>query len=75
MFQNTLFAEVGGTVAKIIAPAGSHVNAFDDILVLESMKMEFSVTAPSNGTVMEILVSEGDVVEEGQALAVMECPE
>lgn len=75
MFQNTLFADVGGTVAKIVAPAGSHVSAFDDILVLESMKMEVSVSAPSHGTVLELLVNEGDVVEEGQALAVMECPE
>lgn len=75
MFQNTLFAEVGGTVAKIVAPAGSRVNAFDEILVLESMKMEFSVVAPGNGTVLELLVSEGSAVEEGQALAVMECPE
>ncbi|MBB1651203.1 MULTISPECIES: acetyl-CoA carboxylase biotin carboxyl carrier protein subunit [Delftia] len=75
MFQNTLFAEVGGTVAKIVAPVGSHVNAFDEVLVLESMKMEFSVGAPSSGTVLEVLVTEGDVIAEGQALAVMECPE
>lgn len=75
MFQHTLIAEVGGTVAKISAPAGTRVNAFDDILVLESMKMEFPIGAPSHGTVLEVLVRQGDVVEEGQPIAVMESPE
>lgn len=72
MFKHTLTAEVGGTVARIAAPAGTYVKAFDDVLVLESMKMEFPIGAPAHGTVLELLVKEGDTVEEGQAIAVME---
>ena len=36
--------------------------------VLEAMKMEFPVTAPKKGKVWEILVHQGDMVEQGQAL-------
>jgi biotin carboxyl carrier protein len=36
------------------------------------MKMEIPISAPSNGTLTEILVQEGDPVEEGQDVAVME---
>lgn len=71
MFEVTITADVGGTVAKVVAPVGSSVSAFDDVLILESMKMEFPVSAPGKGTIIEILVKEGDVVEEGQAVAVL----
>ena len=47
--------------------------AEDDVfMILESMKMEISVTAPRAGKVKEILVKETDVVKEGQVLVVLE---
>jgi acetyl-CoA carboxylase biotin carboxyl carrier protein len=36
------------------------------------MKMEIPITSPISGTVKEIRVSEGDVVQEGQTVAVVE---
>jgi len=42
------------------------------LLILESMKMEISVTAPRAGTVREIRVAEAEVVKEGQVLVVLE---
>jgi len=45
----------------------------DDVLIiLESMKMEIPVTAPTAGMIREIRVREQDVVQEGQVLAVIE---
>ena len=41
-------------------------------MILESMKMEISVTAPKAGQVKEIRVKETDVVKEGQVLVVLE---
>jgi acetyl-CoA carboxylase biotin carboxyl carrier protein len=41
-------------------------------MVLESMKMEIPVEAPSAGTVSEIRVGEGDSVEEGDSLAILD---
>ena len=41
-------------------------------MILESMKMEIPVEAPSDGTVVSILAELGDQVEEDQVVAVIE---
>lgn len=63
-----LTAEVSGTVCKLVVAAGQVVSADDVVLIIESMKMEIEVVAPENGTVVELLVVEGDAVEEGQTV-------
>ena len=65
-------AELVGNVWKVEAREGDQVQVDDVLIVLESMKMEIPVTAPSAGTVREIRVKEQDVVQEGQVLAVIE---
>lgn len=65
-------AEVTGRVWKIIAKAGDQVAADDEIIILESMKMEIPVAAPRAGQVVEIVVAEGDPVEEGQHVVTLE---
>jgi acetyl-CoA carboxylase biotin carboxyl carrier protein len=65
----TIRAEIGASVWKITAPAGTTLAEDEPILILESMKMEIPIAAPHDGTVVEILVTEGQQVEEGQAVA------
>ena len=65
-------AEVLGSLWRIVAEAGQAVEEDETIMVLESMKMEIPVTSPISGTVTAILVSKGDVVREGQAVAIVE---
>lgn len=65
-------AELVGNVWKITAKPGDEVVEDDVLMVLESMKMEISVTAPRAGKVKEIRVKETDVVKEGQVLVVLE---
>jgi biotin carboxyl carrier protein len=65
-------SEVKGKVWQIETGPGVTVEEDDPILILESMKMEIPIIAPRDGTVKEILVSEGDPVEEGQIVAVLE---
>lgn len=65
----TIRAEIGASVWKIAAPAGAVLVEDDPIIILESMKMEIPVMAPHAGTVVAILVEEGQQVEEGQAVA------
>jgi len=65
-------AELVGNVWKVEAMEGDRVQEDDILIILESMKMEIPVTAPSAGTVREIRVKEQDVVQEGQVLAVIE---
>ena len=43
----------------------------DQLMVLEAMKMNTYIYAPQAGNIANILVSEGDTVEEGQALVSM----
>ena len=65
-------AELVGSVWKITSKAGDQVAEDDVLMILESMKMEISVTAPRAGVVKEIRVKETDVVKEGQVLVVLE---
>ena len=65
-------AELVGSVWKITAKSGDEVAEDDVLMILESMKMEISVTAPRAGKVLEIRVKETDVVKEGQVLVVLE---
>ena len=64
-------ASVPGKVLKVVASVGQAVNAGDNIIILESMKMEIPVVAPQDGTVASIDTSEGASVENGDTLATM----
>ena len=65
-------AELVGNLWKIVAEVGQQVEEDDTIMILESMKMEIPITSPVSGTVKQILVKEGDVVQEGQTVAIVE---
>jgi acetyl-CoA carboxylase biotin carboxyl carrier protein len=65
-------AELVGNLWKIVAEVGQQVDEDDTLMIVESMKMEIPVTAPVAGTVRQILVKEGEVVQEGQVVAVLE---
>ncbi|MAJ60547.1 MAG: acetyl-CoA carboxylase biotin carboxyl carrier protein subunit [bacterium TMED88] len=66
-----VLAEIAGSVFKVEKNVDEGVEAEDVLLILESMKMEIPVEAPIPGRILEIRVSEGDTVEEGQVLAVL----
>jgi acetyl-CoA carboxylase biotin carboxyl carrier protein len=65
-------AELVGNLWKIVVEVGQHVEEDDTLMILESMKMEIPITTPVTGTVREIRVKEGEVVQEGQTVAVVE---
>ncbi len=67
-----IVSDVAGKVWQIAAPAGTAVSEGDPVVILESMKMEIPVEAPGTGTIVEILVGEGDAVEDGDRIGVME---
>ena len=48
---------------------GDNVTSGDDIVILESMKMEIPIAADADGRIAEVLVNEGDFVNEGDVLA------
>jgi acetyl-CoA carboxylase biotin carboxyl carrier protein len=64
-------SEITGKIWKVEATVGQSVSQDDQLVVIESMKMEIPVLAPANGVVREIRVAEGDDVKEGQVVAVL----
>jgi biotin carboxyl carrier protein len=67
-----LSAPMPGKVVRILAPAGTEVEAGQPVLVIEAMKMQNELKSPKKGRVKKIAVSEGAAVEAGQALAEVE---
>lgn len=72
MARVQVVSEVSGSVWKIECGSGAQVGADDTIMIIESMKMEIPVASPRAGTVVEIRVTEGEAVKEGQVVAVIE---
>jgi biotin carboxyl carrier protein len=64
-------AEMVANVWKVVVSAGDEIAGGDTIVILESMKMEIPVLAENAGTVQELKVHEGDVVQEGDVIAVI----
>jgi acetyl-CoA carboxylase biotin carboxyl carrier protein len=65
-------AHITGVVFQITSKPGDSVAAGDPVIVLESMKMEIPVEAPRAGKVKEIRVTEGQTVQEGETVAVLD---
>ena len=64
-------AEMVANVWKVVAAEGAQVEDGDTLVILESMKMEIPVVTETAGTVTELRVHEGDVVQEGDVIAVI----
>lgn len=66
--MSKIVAVMAGNVYKILVKPGDQVEAGQNVIVLESMKMEISITSGTGGTVNKVNVSEGDFVDEGDLL-------
>ncbi len=64
-------AEMVANVWKIVVAVGDTISDGDTLVILESMKMEIPVISEADGTVTQIAVNEGDVVKEGDLIAVV----
>lgn len=63
-----MIAPMVGSVAAVRVELGDPVRSNEEIVVLESMKMEYPVRAGCDGVVAYVAVSVGDVVDGGQLL-------
>lgn len=61
-----------GTLATIHKQAGEKVEIDEELASIETDKIDVAVNAPQAGQIIELLVSEGDQVEVGQDVAVLE---
>jgi len=67
-----VYASMAGNVWKIVVGVGDTVDEEQDVVILESMKMEIPIISEEAGTVMKINVQEGDFVNEGDVLLEIE---
>jgi biotin carboxyl carrier protein len=72
--SHVVMAEMVASVWQVVAKEGDAVAPSDTLVILESMKMEIPVPAEVAGVVKEMSVTEGDVVNEGDWIAVIDQP-
>ena len=72
MGEMKIKTEGAGRVSARPLAVGAAVKAGDDIAIVEAMKMEIPVSSPASGTIKALLVAVDDVVQEDQALIIIE---
>ena len=65
-------AEMVANVLEVVAAVGTEVAEGDTIVLLESLKMEIPVLCETAGTVTEVAVAPGDVIQAGDLIAVID---
>ncbi|ORW71441.1 acetyl/propionyl/methylcrotonyl-CoA carboxylase subunit alpha [Mycobacterium saskatchewanense] len=73
--RGSLIAPMPGNVIRLGAEVGETVRAGQPLIWLEAMKMEHTITAPSDGVLAELNVRTGQQVEVGTILARVDAPE
>jgi 3-methylcrotonyl-CoA carboxylase alpha subunit len=68
----SLTATMPGRVLDVLVAEGDSVQKGDTLVLLEAMKMELRIQAPSDGQVARVLCAAGQVVERGQLLVEFE---
>lgn len=67
-----LSSPMPGKIVRILLNPGDQVAAYQGVLVVEAMKMQNEIQSPRAGIVLEVSVSEGQTVNAGQTLALIE---
>lgn len=70
--SHTVYAELVANVLTVVANPDDEVSVGDTLVLLESMKMEIPVVSEVAGRVTSIDVAVGDVIQEGDVIAVIE---
>jgi len=63
-----VLAPIAGTIQRVFAQPGAHVEAKAPMVLLDAMKMDMYIYAPRAGTVSEVRVKPGDAVQVGECL-------
>lgn len=72
MSTHEVRAEITANVWQVVAEVGQMVAEGDELVILESMKMEIPVEAPVAGTLRELHVEPEQQVQEGDLIAVVD---
>ncbi|HET7639338.1 MAG TPA: acetyl-CoA carboxylase biotin carboxyl carrier protein subunit [Ktedonobacteraceae bacterium] len=67
-----IVSNMAGLVLELLVKLGEQVSVDQDVVMLESMKMQIPIQATTSGTVKAIKVNEGDFVDDGDVLLEVE---
>lgn len=67
-----IVSNMAGVVLEFLVRPGEQINVDQDVVMLESMKMQIPVQATVSGTVRALKANEGDFVDEGDVLIEVE---
>ena len=71
MMSEEVRAEIVASVLEVVVNEGDQIGQRDIVVLLESMKMEIPVLAEIGGTITQVSVSVGDVIQAGDLIAVI----
>lgn len=69
--MTAIVASLAGTVFKVLVKPGDQVEVGQEVVVMESMKMEIPIEAETSGIVHEVPAQEGIFVNEGDPLVIL----
>ena len=70
--QNSISSQIPGRVISVSISKGDSVKKGDNIVVLESMKMQVAIKSPRGGVIKELKVKEGQSISRNDVVAVLE---
>ena len=63
-----IYATMAGTILDFLVSEGDDLKAGEDVVILESMKMEIPISTDVSGKIAKVYASQGDFVNEGDPL-------
>jgi len=72
MAQEAIEAPLPGKIVRVDVTVGNSVEEGGVICIIEAMKMENPILSPAKASVIEVVVSPGQVVKTGEKIAVIE---
>ena len=64
--------EIQAIIWKIVVEVGQEIEENQEVIILESMKMEIPINSSYKGKIKEILVKEGDMIDEDETVIILE---
>jgi|TARA_B100000767_G_C19577315_1_gene455796 acetyl-CoA carboxylase biotin carboxyl carrier protein len=64
--------EIQAIIWKIVVEVGQEIEENQEVIILESMKMEIPINSNYKGKIKEILVKEGDMIDEDETVIILE---
>lgn len=70
--MSQLLSSMAGNVFKVLVQPGDQIEPDEEVVILESMKMEIPIAVETRAIVKEIKVNEGEFVNEGDVILELE---